>query len=81
MSWKKAGFEGQFFFKCVLRGGPQKYCRAYLLEKKSGMLVPVFVCGCVVGAVEPSVCPCVEGRGEDEGGECDALCGCADDGN
>ena len=29
---------------------------------EAGMLVPVFVCGCVVGAVEPSVRPCVEGR-------------------
>ena len=39
----------------------------------------MFVCGAVVGAVKPSVRPCVEGRGEDECGECDALCGETDD--
>ena len=43
------------------------------------MLLPVFVCGAVVGAVKPPVGPCVEGRGEDECGEGEALSGDADD--
>ena len=61
-----------------------------------GGLVPVFVCGAVVGAVEPSVVasrfapcsappkmgvtrPCIEGRGEDDGGYGKGLCGDAED--
>ena len=32
-----------------------------------------------MGAVKPSVRPCVEGRSEDECGECDALGGYAED--
>ena len=53
-------------------------CTSYW-EKSPGVLVPVFVCGAVVGAVKPSVRQCVEGKGEDECGECDALCGETDD--
>lgn len=48
-------------------------------KESPGGLVPVFVCDCVVGAVELSVRPCVEGRGEDGGGECDALGGYSED--
>ena len=44
-----------------------------------GGLVSVFVCGCCVGAVKPPVRPCVEGRDEDECGECDALGGESED--
>ena len=35
----------------------------------------MFVCGAVVGAVEPSIRPCIEGRGEDDGGYGKGLCG------
>ena len=48
-------------------------------KRGAGFLVPVFVCGCVVGSVKPSVGPCVEGRCEDECDKREALSGDADD--
>ena len=44
-----------------------------------GGLVPVFVCGSCMGAVKPSVRPCIEGRGENDGGYGECLCGDAED--
>lgn len=37
------------------------------------------MCGCFAGVVKPPVRPCVEGRDEDECGECDALGGESED--
>lgn len=47
--------------------------------KKIGGLVPVFTRSAVMGAVKPSVRPCIEGRGEYECSEGNSLCGKADD--
>ena len=59
---------------CATVGGRAGAAGQIREKKESGVLVPVFVCGAVVDAAKQAIRPCVEGRGDDDGSECDALC-------